>query len=82
MTSHTSQSFSAEEICARVKGLGYGARQRIRLYGEEFEIVSDPFPDGDGIAISVTAGKGKDTRTLRLPATVIQSVKGRLPNAA
>jgi len=81
MASHPSQSFSDEEICARVRGLGYGARQRVRLYGEEFEVVSDPFPDGDGIAITVTAAKGTDTRTLRLPATVIQSVKGRLPNA-
>lgn len=82
MTSHTSHFLSAEEMCARVKSLGYAARQRIRLYGEEFEVVSDPFPDGDGIAVSVTTDRATGTRTLRLPAAVVHSVKGRLPNAA
>jgi hypothetical protein len=69
------------EICANVKRLGYGATQSIRLYGEEFEVISDPFPDAGGIAISVRTKKGDIIRTLQLPATVLQSVKG-LPGAA
>jgi len=40
MTSHVEQSSSVAEICEGVKRLGYGASQSIRLYGEEFEVIS------------------------------------------
>ena len=43
MTSHPDVSPSVADICASVKRLGYGVSQRIRLYGEEFEVISDPF---------------------------------------
>jgi hypothetical protein len=33
------------EICANVKHLAYAAPERIRLYGEEIEVVLDPFPE-------------------------------------
>jgi hypothetical protein len=73
MTSHSDQSAS---ICESIKRLGYGASQNIRLYGEEFEVISDPFPEAGGIAVSVRA-KGNDRiRVVQLPATVLQSVRG------
>jgi len=71
-----------EEICARVKGLGYEPSKRIRLYGEELEVVSDPFPTANGIGVHVKAKNGLGPRLVELPATVVQSVKGRLPRAA
>jgi hypothetical protein len=70
-------SISVSEICADVKNLGYATSHRIRLYGEEFEVVSDPFPEDDGIAVHVKTGKDPRVRTLQLPATILQSVKGR-----
>ena len=82
MPSHTYESPSIAEICASVKRLGYGTHQRIRLYGEEFEVISDPFPEAGGIAVNVKTLKGTGTRVVQLPATVLQSVKGRLPRAA
>jgi hypothetical protein len=81
MTSHN-QSASIVEICASVKRLGYAARQHIRLYGEEFEVVSDPFPDADGIALNVRTKKDSNVRVLRLPQTILQSVRGREQKAA
>jgi hypothetical protein len=67
------------EICSQVKELGYAASDRIRLYGEEFEVLSDPFPENDGIAVRVKSlhAKSESVRVLQLPATVLQSVKGR-----
>jgi hypothetical protein len=59
------------EICARVRSLGYAASKRIRIYGEELEIVSDPFPDSGGIAIHVRTGDESRTRILRLPAMLL-----------
>jgi hypothetical protein len=81
MTSpHFDRSPSDAEICASVKRLGYGVSQRIRLYGEDFDVISDPFPEAGGIAVSVKGRKGRGIRVVQLPATVLQSVKG--PNAA
>jgi len=82
MTSNSYESPSIEEVCASVKRLGYGARQHIRLYGEEFEVISDPFPEAGGIAVSVKTKKGSRVRVIQLPATVLQSVMGPLSTAA
>jgi hypothetical protein len=81
MTGYRNESPSIDEICANVKRLGYAARQRIRLYGEEFELISDPFPEADGIAVNAKSKKGPNVRVLRLPSTVLQSVKGRIAKA-
>jgi hypothetical protein len=81
MTSHPENVSSAAEICESVKRLGYGASQNIRLSGEEFEVISDPFPEAGGIAISARTKKSEEIRVVQLPATVLQSVKG-LPTAA
>ena len=70
------------EICAHIKHLGYGASGLIRLYGEEFEVISDPFPENDGIAVQVKTKRNSTVRILQLPATVVQSVKGRGRKAA
>jgi len=82
MTSHRDESPSITEVCDNVKRLGYGASQSIRLYGEQFEVISDPFPESGGIAVSVKTKEGNGIRLLQLPATVLQSVKGRRSNAA
>ncbi len=78
-STHTS---SVAEICARVKSLGYEANKRVRLYGEEFEVVSDPFPADNGIAVHAKPRKGAGIRVVQLPATVVQSVSGGLKRAA
>ena len=77
MTSHPEESPSTTEICANVKRLGYGASQSIRLYGEQFEVISDPFPESGGIAVSVKTKRDRSIRVVHLPATVLQSVRGR-----
>lgn len=73
---------SISQVCADVKNLGYAASGRIRLYGEEFEVVSDPFPEDDGIAVRVKTKKDSRVRVLQLPATVLQSVRGRRVKSA
>jgi hypothetical protein len=67
---------SVSEICAQVKHLGYSTSKRVRLYGEDYEVVSDPFPEGDGIAVRVKTNKDSKIRVLQIPATVLQSVRG------
>ena len=45
-------------------------------------MISDPFPEADGVAVQVKTEKDTRIRVVRLPATVLQSVKGRVSNAA
>jgi hypothetical protein len=75
VTSHSGDFLSVSDICARVKHLGYAISGRVRLYGQEFEVVSDPFPEAGGMAVHVTTKKDSSIRTLRIPATVLKSAK-------
>ena len=64
---------SVEEACARIKRLGYVASRLVRIYGEEFELLSDPFPHADQIAIRAKATTDSRVRILRLPVTIVQA---------
>ena len=75
ITSHGADFPSVSEICANVKHLGYSTSKHIRLYGEDFEVVSDPFPEANGIAVRATTAKDSSIRVLRIPATVLQRAK-------
>ena len=55
------ETLSIAEVCASVKRLGYGSQQSIRLFGEEFEVTSDPFPEAGGIAVSVKTKKAMES---------------------
>jgi hypothetical protein len=75
MTSDPDVTSSSAEVCANVKRLGYGANQNVRLYGEEYEVMSDPFPEAGGIAVNVRTKKDQTPRMMQIPATVLQSVR-------
>ena len=75
MTSPSVAFSPVSRICAQVEHLGFAAARRIRLYGEEFEVVSDPFPEADGVAVHVTTKKDPSIRLLRIPMTVLQSAR-------
>jgi hypothetical protein len=62
-------------MCAHVKRLGYSTSKRVRLYGEDFEVVSDPFAEADGVAVRVTTIKDSKIRVLQIPSTVLQSMR-------
>ena len=63
---------SVEKACARIKHLGYVASRRVRIYGKEFELLSDPFPQADQIAIRAKAKGDPRVRILRLPIAIVQ----------
>ena len=70
------------EVCAEIKKFGYTVSQRIRIYGEEFEVLSDPFPNDGGVAIKVRSRNSSEARVLQLPATVIHCVSRSFRHAA
>ena len=62
-------------LCNRLTALGYAQHKKIRLYGEELELISNASPDGEGFAIEGIAHKtGKRTR-MRIPLHIVQTLK-------
>jgi hypothetical protein len=41
------------------------------MYGEVFELVSDPFDEAGCIAVLATSGGNPEIRTLRLPVAIL-----------
>jgi len=78
----TSEGTPSTDLCARIRQFGYAASQRIRIYGEDFEVLSDPFPSEGGIAIEVCSKRTSQTRVLQLPSTIIQRVSETRRRAA
>lgn len=73
---------SAADDCVRIKALGYASSHHIRMYGQQFEIVSDPFPEGNGISVQVTSVAEPTQRTLRLPTSILVGFKDLFPKVA
>lgn len=78
MTTSTSNTSTDDgflsELCDRLKKLGYAESRRIRIYGQEFEVVSNPFPQGKGIAVHAVARRETQVRILQLPLPILQMV--------
>jgi hypothetical protein len=74
----TNQNVGQEIICAKLQELGFAREKHIKLYGEEFELVSNPVPDGNGFAVEgVTSGSNK-VRRVRIPLTLVRTVHKEL----
>jgi hypothetical protein len=62
-----------KDTCLKLISLGYGRSQRVRLYGREVQLVSDPFPHTEGgIAVEVVHPNESTSRTIKLPLSVLQ----------
>jgi len=70
----TPQSSEVHEVCDQLQKMGYAQSKRIRIYGQEFEAVSNPFPNGAGIAIRAFSKRETTARILQLPLPVVQMV--------
>ena len=67
-----------DEVCERLKALGYERRKTIRMYGEEFDLASNPVADGNGFAIEAISRKSGVARMLRIPLSILQMITNDL----
>jgi hypothetical protein len=65
------------DSCVKIKDLGFTAFMHIKMYGERFEIVSDPFDEGDCVAVRATSGSDPEIRILRLPIAILVGLGDR-----
>ena len=63
-----------------IKELGYTLSGHAELYGEKFQIVSEPFPEGGGVAVRVVTATNPAIRTLRLPVAMLLGMSKFFPH--
>ncbi len=62
---------SPSENCARIRKLGYIVGKHMSLYGERMELVSDPFVEGDCVAVHAISSSNPTVRTIDLPVSIL-----------
>jgi hypothetical protein len=69
-------------LCARLRQLGYAQDRQVRLYGEVFELVSDPISVGENLVfIDARERKSGQRRRVRIPLTVVHMARQLEPAA-
>ena len=63
-------------LCERLKRMGYSEGQRIRLYGQEFDLTSDPFAIYENLVfVDGVERKSGVARRVRVPLPVVQMIR-------
>lgn len=65
-------------ICKRLKKFGYASELRMRLYGEELHLVSDPVADEEGYSVLAVTVKTGNLRHMRIPLSVVSMLEREL----
>lgn len=65
-------------VCSELRRLGFASGRRARLYGEEFEFVSDPVDDENGYYLKAISHKSCHARSVPIPLSVVRMVEREL----
>jgi hypothetical protein len=65
-----------DSLCETLKRLGYARNNQVRLYGEVFDLVSDPIRVGDDLVfVDALERKSDHVRRVSIPRTIVQMAK-------
>lgn len=60
-------------ICERLKRLGFVRSNSVKLYGEEFRLISDPFVvEHDIVFVDAIERKSQQQRRVRIPLSIVK----------
>ena len=67
------------KLCEKLKRLGYGQNSQIRLYGDKYDITSDPVVIADHLVVidAIEQRTGR-ARRVRIPLTVLNLAEEKL----
>jgi hypothetical protein len=65
-------------FCQELRRLGYGPQRRIKLYGDQFDLISEAFPDGRGYAIHGISRQSVDVQHIRIPLPIVHMIEHEL----
>ena len=78
----TNRTDKRKTICERLQELGFAREKHIKLYGEELHLVSNPVADGDGFAVEGIARSSGNMRRMRIPLSLVQTLRRELDRVA
>jgi hypothetical protein len=62
-------------VCARLKRLGYSQGSRVRIYGQEFDLISDPITLQDQLVfVDGVERKSGDVMRVRIPLPIVRMI--------
>lgn len=62
-------------LCERLKRLGYSQGNRVRIYGQEFDLISDPITMQDELVfVDGVERRSGDVRRVRIPLPVVRMI--------
>ena len=65
-----------DTLCETLKRLGYARNNQVTLYGEVFDLVSDPIRVGDDfVFVDALERKSGHVRRVSIPRTIVQLAK-------
>ena len=68
-----------DTLCDRLKRIGYAKNKQIRMYGEQFEVISDPFPLGEHlVAVDAIESRSGSVRRVSIPLPIINRLRQEL----
>lgn len=65
-----------QKLCDLIRRLGYAQNAQVRLYGETFDILSDPFSIGENaVFVDAMERKSGRKRRVRIPLSIVHTAK-------
>lgn len=65
-----------DTLCETIKRLGYAQNNQVRLYGEVFDLVSDPVSVGENfVFVDALEQKSGQVKRVRIPPTIVQMAR-------
>jgi hypothetical protein len=59
-------------LCKRISRLGYAQNSRVKLYGEVFDLLSDPVSAGDNLVfVDALEQRSGRVRRVRIPLNIV-----------
>ncbi|MGA7293436.1 MAG: hypothetical protein WBW53_01960 [Terriglobales bacterium] len=77
-----SGSEKRKTICERLQELGFAREKDIKLYGQELHLISNPIADGDGFSVEGIVRASFHRRQMRIPLSLVTTLKKELERAA
>ena len=71
-------SASNASLCAKLKQLGFAQENKMRLYGEEFELLSDPIVIADGaVVVDALEKRSRQPRRIHIPLPIVNMANAK-----
>ena len=66
----------SDTLCEAIKRLGYAENSQVRIYGQVFDLLSDPVSIGENfVFVDALDRKSGQVRRVRIPPTIVQMAR-------